>query len=96
MAGWNLTAPAGAPAAVGTVPRPTSAPENTKHVIYRSADGKLHELWWVPGAAPGYVDLTAFAEAPLATDRPVAFTENGRQHVMYRGTDHHIYEVRWG
>jgi hypothetical protein len=30
-------------------------------------------------------------------DRPAAFTVEGpnTQHVAYRGTDQHIYEVRW-
>jgi hypothetical protein len=32
----------------------------------------------------------------LAADSPVGFTENGRPHVTYRGTDNRIYEVRWG
>jgi hypothetical protein len=98
VAGWNLTAPSGAPAAVGTPAAYYSAGTNTKHVIYRSADGGLHELWWVPGGGtPGHVDLTAFAEAPPATDRPAAFTVEGpnTQHVVYRGTDQHIYEMRW-
>jgi hypothetical protein len=96
VSGWDLTAAAGAPAAAGNVSAYYVGPENTKHVVYRSADGKLHEIWWFPGAAPGYSDLTAFAGAPLAADSPVGFTENGRQHVTYRGTDNRIYEVRWG
>jgi hypothetical protein len=37
------------------------------------------------------------AAQPPAADRPVAFTVEGllTQHVAYRGTDRHIYEVRW-
>jgi hypothetical protein len=33
----------------------------------------------------------------LAADRPTAFTVEGAntQHVAYRGTDNHIYEVFW-
>jgi hypothetical protein len=98
VVGWDLTAPSGGPAAVGTPAAYYSAGTNTKHVIYRDADGRLHEIWWVPGGGtPAHVDLTAFAEAPPAADRPAAFTVEGpnTQHVVYRGTDRHIYEVRW-
>lgn len=98
VVGWDLTAPSGAPAAAGAPVAYYSAGTNTKHVIYRSADGRLHEIWWVPGGGtPAHVDLTAFAGAPPAADRPAAFTVEGpnSQHVAYRGTDNHIYEVRW-
>ena len=100
VVGWDLTAVAGAPAAVGTPAAYYSAGTNTKHVIYRDADGGLHELWWVPGAAgiPAHVDLiAAYAAAPPAAGDPRAFTIEGpnTQHVVYRGTDQHIYEMRW-
>ena len=87
VAGWDLTAATGAPPAVGNPSAYYVGAENTKHVIYRSSDGRLHEIWWHPGQAPGYSDLTAFAGAPLAAESPAGFTENGRQHVAYRGTD---------
>ena len=95
VAGWDLTAATGAPPAVGNPSAYYVGAENTKHVIYRSSDGRLHEIWWYPGATPGYGDLTAFAGAPPAADSPAGFTENGRQHVAYRGTDSRIYEIRW-
>ena len=95
VVGWDLTAATGAPAAVGNPSAYYVGAENTKHVIYRSSDGRLHEIWWYPGQAPGYGDLTAFAGAPLAAENPAGFTENGRQHVAYRGTDARIYEIRW-
>jgi len=74
-----------------------SAGTNTKHVIYRSADNHLNEIWWVPGGIPTHVDLTLQALAPPAADRPTAFTVEGpnSQHVVYRGTDGHIHEIRW-
>lgn len=78
VAGWDLTAPSGAPAATGTPAAYYDASTNTKHVIYRSADGGLHELWWVPGGAiPAHVDLTAAYGAPPAADQPAAFTVDG-------------------
>ena len=44
-----------------------------------------------------HVDLTEAARAPLAADKPTAFTVEGpnSQHVVYRGTDGHIHEIRW-
>jgi len=98
VSGWDLTGLSGAPAATGNPTAYYSAGTNTKHVMYRSADGRLHEIWWVPGGGtPAHVDLTTFAGAPPAADRPMAFTVEGpnTQHVTYRGTDGHIYEIRW-
>jgi len=96
--GWDLVANSNAPAAVGTPAAYYSAGTNTKHVVYRSADNRLHELWWVPGENnPHHVDLTDFAAAPPAADRPAAFTVEGpnTQHVAYRASDDDIYEIRW-
>ncbi len=98
VVGWDLTAHAGGPAAVGTPAAYYSAGTNTKHVIYRSADGRLHEIWWTPGGGtPAHVDLTQTYGAPPGADRPAAFTVEGpnTQHVAYRGRDNHIYEVLW-
>ena len=98
VAGWNLTAQSGAPQPVGGLAAYYSAGTNTKHVIYRSVDGRLHEIWWTPGGGvPAHVDITAAYGAPLAADQPAAFTVEGpnTQHVTYRGTDNHIYEVIW-
>jgi hypothetical protein len=54
----------------------------------------------VPGAgtAVQHVDLTDFADAPPAVDdRLAAFTPERSKvrHVVYRGEDGDIYEVRW-
>ncbi len=104
VVGWDLTASAHSPtlsdvpAATGTPAAYYSASTNTKHVTYRSADGRLHDLRWQRGGStPVHLDLTALAGAPLAAARPAAFTVEGLnpRHVTYRGTDNHIYEVRW-
>lgn len=93
-------ATAGAPvAANGSSGDPAAyycAGSNTKHVIYRSADGRLNQLWWSRGA-PKHVDLSAHAVAPLAADKPAAFAAPGTttQHVVYRGKDDQIHELRW-
>ncbi len=97
--GWDLTAASGAPTAV--IGKPTayySATTNTKHVVYRSADGRLHDLSWVFGSTtPRHADLTAYAGGPAAMDGPAAFAVDGSktQHVAFRGTDDHIYEILW-
>jgi len=98
VAGWDLTAVSGAPAAAGVPAAYYSAGINTKHVIYRSVDGRLHAIKWVPGrGTPTHVDLTAFAGAPLALGPAAAFTVEGpnTQHVAYRGPNDQIYEVIW-
>ena len=71
---------------------------NTKHVAFRTTDGHVHELWWVPGGGiPADVDLTVEALAPPATDRPAAWSVPGpnSQHVVYRGTDRQLHEITW-
>jgi hypothetical protein len=101
VTGWDITppdAPPPAPPPTGNLAAYYSAGTNTKHVFYRSADSHLHEIWWVPGGGtPADVDLNDRFGAPLAWDRPAAFTIEGSntQHVAYRGTDNHIYEVIW-
>jgi hypothetical protein len=96
--GWNLTAAAGAPLAASDPAAYYSAATNTKHVVYRSSDGHLHDLAWTPGGgAPQVADMTREAMAPDAVDNPTAFTVEAQrtQHVAYRGRDGHLHEIRW-
>ena len=97
VAAWDLTVSASAPPADSDPAVYYSAGSDTKHVIYRSADGHLHEIWWVFGAQPAHVDLTVAALAPPAVERPAAFTIDGpnTQHVIYRGSDNQIHEITW-
>jgi hypothetical protein len=47
--GWHhndLTAAAGAPNAVGKPAGYTRDVDRTQHVVYRGADGHIHELWF--------------------------------------------------
>lgn len=95
---WDLTAISHAPFAVSDPAVYYGAGTDTRHVIYRSADNHLHEIWWVPGGGtPAHVDLHLYVPAPPATDRPAAFTvgDPNSQHVIYRGTDNQIYETYW-
>lgn len=95
---WDLTLTAGAPPAASDPVAYYSEGTFTRHVIYRSADGHVHDLWWVRGRVdPAHVDLTVAAAAPLAADTPTAFTVEGpnTQHVVYRGRDDHLHEIWW-
>jgi hypothetical protein len=99
---WDLTAatkdaPVAANDSSGDPIAHYNAGDNTKHVIYRARDGHLYDLSWVPGTAkPSCIDLTAYAVAPLAADKPSAFVvAPNTQHVLYRGNDNQIHEIRW-
>lgn len=96
--GRDLTALSGAPPAAGNVSGGYNPADNTQHVIFRSGDGRLHELWHFLGeTAVHHVDLTAAYGAPSAADRPVYYSSPRapNQHVAYRGTNGHIYELLW-
>lgn len=96
VSGWSPSAAAGAPTASGRVAAYFSIGTNRKHVVYRSGNGRLHDVSWVPGGTPEHVDLTALAGAPAAADVPTAFTVEGpnTQHVAFRASDGHIWEIR--
>ncbi len=74
-----------------------SSGARTKHVVYRSGNGHLHDLSRGDGGTLVLVDLTLEAVAPPAADRPAGFSIEGpnSQHVVYRGTDGQIHEIRW-
>ena len=94
----DLTAEANAPDAASDPAAYYVPTNNTKHVIYRSADNRIREIWWVIDATTPYeVNVTDSARAPLAADNPAAFffPNAGTQHIAYRGADNHIHEIRW-
>ena len=94
----DLTAEANAPAAASDPAAYYVPTNNTKHVIYRSADNRIREIWWVIDATtPSEVNVTDSARAPLAADNLTAFffPNAGTQHIAYRGADNHIHEIRW-
>jgi len=98
VAARDLTAESGAPvAATGTPTAYYRAITNSRHVIFRSPDGSLHELTSEPGMPTNYLDLTGQYGLPPAADDPAALVVEGStsQHVAFRGTDGHIYEVIW-
>jgi hypothetical protein len=101
--GWEyggaLSAKVGAPAAAGDPVGFAWEHDKTMHVIYRGADGQIHEIFykrdlthhgWEYGGA-----LSAKANAPAAADDPNAFAWEGdhTQHIIYRTPDNAIQEI---
>ena len=67
------------------------------HVVYRSGDNHLHELWWI---GPGRVndgDITKAANAvPASGDASCYFDPvRGTNIVCFRGTDGRIRSLYW-
>jgi hypothetical protein len=93
----DITASAAAPAAVGDPSGYMFDAQGSQHVVYRSGDGHIHELYWLD-AAWHTDDITASAAAPAAVGDPSGymFDAQGSQHVVYRSGDGHIHELWWG
>ena len=70
------------------------AADGTHHVIYRSNNGLLQELWWTAGPV-GRGDLTP--NGPTAAGDPSAYfiAADGSQHVIYRSGNGHLRELSW-
>lgn len=100
--GWkyfDVTQDAKAPNAAGEPCSYAWEQDSSQHIIYRSADGHIHELWGreVNGRWSGWqhVDLTRMAGAPLAAGNPAGYIWDGdaSHHVVYRGTDGHVHAL---
>jgi len=97
----DLTAEAGAPKAAGNpcgyLERAgATGTTTTHHVIYRSSDGHVHELY--VGDRPGkwsHNDLTAEARGPQAAGDPSAYREQKEnvQHVFYRSKEGAVIDL---
>jgi hypothetical protein len=96
----DLTAATGAVDARGT---PTAyvtddynnGTPDVQHVVFRGADGRLHELFAGDTWAEG---LLLDAPVPNAAGDPVAYTTNSKQtqHVVFRDDRGHLHEVYAG
>ena len=93
-----LTALAGAPPAAGdpfgyVTFNPATGRLDLQHVVYRSSDGRIHELF--AGETWQHNVLTETQGAPLAVGDPFAYTTSygDVQHIVYRGVDGHIHEL---
>ena len=101
--GWhhnNLTVATGAPLAASDPNGYTWDADETQHVVYRSQDGHIHELWFHQDSGWHHHDLTEATGAPSARSGPVGYTWDldGTQHVVYLGADDNIHELwfaRW-
>jgi hypothetical protein len=93
----DITASTSAPAAAGDPSGYMFDAQGSQHVVYRSQDGHIHELWWQNGAW-NTDDITASTSAPAAAGDPSGymFDAQGSQHVVYRSQDGHIHELWWG
>jgi Calcineurin-like phosphoesterase len=91
----NLSGAAGAPAAEGDPVGWYRHETQLHHVIYRSADGHLHTLYWTGAEAAQHEDLTAGAGLPAAAGDPSPYFGGGSNIVAYRGHDDHIYTTYW-
>jgi hypothetical protein len=93
---WNhndLTVATRAPGAAGDPAGYTWSVDNTQHVVYRSGDGHIHELWF--NGTWNHNDLTVATCWGSAAGDPAGYTWNvdNTQHVVYRGGDGHIHEL---
>ncbi|WP_190756840.1 hypothetical protein [Microcoleus sp. FACHB-68] len=88
----DLTEATKAPLAAG---EPVGYVLKSLHVLYRGADGQIHELWFDTKAFNKkwrHSNLTEAAKAPLAAGDPTGYSL-GSLHVVYRGNDNQIHEL---
>jgi Fungal fucose-specific lectin len=91
----DLTVIADAPAATGAARGYVSWLDRTDRVVFRTADGHIHEVSLPSGGVWTIGDLSALSGAPDAAGDPfgyVAFFDHVPR-VVYRGTDGHIHEI---
>jgi catechol 2,3-dioxygenase-like lactoylglutathione lyase family enzyme len=93
----DVTAMAKAPKAAGDPSGYAEEGNKTQHVIYRTGEGGLVEMFSKQGDAAGWRmrDLTMEVKAPKAAGDPNAFYWRGTksQHVLYRSEDDGIQEL---
>src|SRR5437773_1568758 len=86
----------GAPAAAGRITGYAWERDGTQHIVYRSADNQLHELWFRPNGGWKHGGaLTQTTGAMLAAGDPLgyAWDDDDTQHIIYRGVDNQIHEL---
>ena len=93
----DVTTAAKAPKAAGDPVGYAEEGNKTQHVVYRTGEGGLVELYSKQGEAAGWRmrDLTMETKAPKAAGDPDGFYWRGNksQHVLYRGSDDSIQEL---
>jgi hypothetical protein len=100
----NPSAAAGAVAAAGNPAGYVFKAQATQHVVYRGSDHHIHQLWWnsagwhtkdLTKAAAGHPASPTGAVAAVGDPAGYVFDAQATQHVVYRGSDHHIHELWW-
>ena len=79
-----------APTAAGAPTGYVDEPNAVEHVVYRDQEGSLHELWCEYGGSWQRTELSAIA----AGDPDGLIGVDSHQHILYRGLDDHIHELR--
>jgi len=104
----NLTAKTGAPKAAGTPTGYRTDNDSAQHVVYRSTDGDVIELFNATtkdSKGWGFKNLTGETKAPKAEGNPYGYflKYNNTQHVVYRDQSGDVNELfhlekaeRWG
>ncbi|WP_460358242.1 PLL family lectin [Mycobacterium sp. ZZG] len=97
--GWraeDLSAISGAPPATATITGYSVDSQLGEHIVYvRQPDRHVQEIWW-DGETWQSQDLSAATGAPAALEGAlVGYVDEalGIQHVIYAGTNSHIYEL---
>jgi hypothetical protein len=98
--GWHvsdLTALTGAPVAESDPAAYVFDAQASQHLLFRSGDGHIHELWWSGATGWRHGDLTAITGAPSAEGKPAGYVldADSTQHVAYRGADGQIHALSW-
>jgi uncharacterized protein with PIN domain len=94
--GGALSQITGAPPAAGDPTCYAWGKDGTQHIVYRGAEGHIHEIWFRKGTGWKYGNaLSQMAGAPPTAGEPsgYAWEGDGTQHVVYRGQDNHIHEL---
>jgi len=71
----------------------------TKHVVYTSGDGHIHELMSGPDGGWRHTDLMATLDVPLSNGSSLAaytWEAGGTRQVVYTSTDGDVYELACG
>jgi hypothetical protein len=104
--GWavtNVTAAAGVPGTAASAPSAYAYPDDqTQHIVYLTANGHVHELWWADSTGRWTDgDLTVATGAPVAAGagqpwtRPAGLANYHRQHVTFRAFDNAVWQLSY-
>ena len=92
----NLSAATGAPTAMGDPSVHIFHVFPSRHVMYRGADGHIHDIYWMEAAGWRHSDINEKTPgAPLPGGNPIgySFTGDDSNHIVYRGVDGYIHDL---